>query len=84
MLARQADLSRAGPPAPLPLHWPYFMTSAPLAGSEVFNLTLEFQWRLERPLVEFLTSAYDTEFEDGDVVGLRLRKSVAERTHALQ
>lgn len=83
VLARRADLSLSAP-KPLPLHWAYYLTSAPLPGSEVFNLTMEFQWRLEKPLVEFLTTAYDAVFEDGEVVGLQLRKSVAARAHAVQ
>lgn len=83
VLARRADLS-ADPPRPYDTHWPYFLTSSPLPGSTVFNLTLEFQSRLERPLVDFLTTAYTRQFEDGDIVGLALRDAPAASSHALQ
>jgi hypothetical protein len=42
----------------------------------VFNLTLEFQARLEAPLVSVLNTEYDVAFEDGEVVGLIRRGTV--------
>ena len=84
VLARRTDLMLSGPPAPLPTRWPYYAMSAPLPGSTVFNLTTEFQWRLEKPLIEFLTTAYDTTFEDGEIVGLVLKSDSTRPAHALQ
>ncbi len=82
VLSRRADLSPE-PPKLLPTAWPFAVTGAPLPGSTVFNLTLEFQSRLERPLLEFLSSdAYITRFTDGDLVGLELR--TATTPHAVQ
>jgi len=54
-------------------HWLYYLTSAPLPGSSVFDLTVQFQAKLEEPLMEFFTSFYEVQFEDGEIVGLALR-----------
>jgi hypothetical protein len=70
VLARRSDLS-VSPPQPFATHWWYYITSSPLPGSQVYNLTLEFQSRLEAPLVHFLNSDYYVRaFEDGEIVGL--------------
>ena len=83
VLARRADLSPQ-PPRFYETHWPFYVTSSPLPGSTVFNLTLDFQSRLERPLVEFLTTAYEVDFEDGDIVGLVPHSARPPASHALQ
>lgn len=70
VLARRSDLTVASPVTPLPTHWWFYATSSPLPGSQVFNLTLEFQARLEAPLVSYLNTQYDIVFEDGDIVAL--------------
>ena len=70
VLARRSDLTVTTPVTPLPTHWWFYATSSPLPGSQIFNLTLEFQARLEAPLVTFLNTQYDIVFEDGDVVAL--------------
>jgi hypothetical protein len=51
-------------------HWLYYLTSAPLPGSSVFDLTVQFQAKLEEPLMEFFESFYEVRFEDGEIVGL--------------
>jgi hypothetical protein len=82
VLARRSDLTASGA-TPIPTHWWYYVTSSPLPGSEVYNLTLEFQARLEAPLVQFLNSEYDVAFEDGEIVGLvRRGTTVAKRDPA--
>jgi hypothetical protein len=81
VLARRADIDNATPPMQAPRWWNY-ITSSPLPGSTVFNLTLVFQSRLEAPLVRFLNDAYDRRFEDGDIVGLVLREDSTR--HAVQ
>ena len=82
VLVRRADLegTAAVPAAP---RWWNYITSSPLPGSTVFSLTLEFQARLEAPLVRFLNASYDRGFEDGDIVGLLLRPD-STTGHALQ
>lgn len=77
VLARRADLAVTTPIPPLPTHWWFYATSSPLPGSQIFNLTLEFQARLEAPLVSFLNSEYDVAFEDGEIVGLVRRRRAA-------
>ena len=52
------------------LHWLHYMMSFPLSGSSVFDLTLQFQAKLETPLSEFLKSSYEVQFEDGEVLAL--------------
>ena len=70
VLARRSDLV-VTPPRLFPMRWWYYATSSPLPGSQVYNLTLEFQSRLEAPLVQFLNSDYYVRaFEDGEIVGL--------------
>lgn len=81
VLARRADIDGPAAPAP-PSRWWNYITSSPLPGSTVFTLTLEFQSRLEAPLVRFLNGSYDRRFEDGDVVGLVLRQDTT--GHAVQ
>ena len=70
VLARRADLAVALPVTPLATHWWFYLTSSPLPGSDIFNLTLEFQARLEAPLVSVLNTEYRIAFEDGEIVGL--------------
>jgi hypothetical protein len=82
VLARRSDL-QGHAVAHLHPRWWHYVTSSPLPGSTVFNLTVEFQGRLEAPLVSFLNSSYDRRFEDGDVVGLVLQHD-AIPGHALQ
>jgi len=72
VLARPSDLA-VGAAQRLDTHWWHFVTSSPLPGSNVYNLTLDFQTKLEAPLVQFLTSAYDQPFDDGEILGLELR-----------
>jgi hypothetical protein len=69
VLVRRGDL-QSKTPGHLDPRWWHYITSSPLPGSTVFNLTVEFQARLEAPLVSFLNSSYDPRFEDGDIVGL--------------
>jgi hypothetical protein len=83
VLSRTADLA-LDTPVPLDTRWPYFLTSSPLPGSTVYNLTTAFQSRLDRPLVEFLNTAYRREFEDGEIVGLVLREQTVAAGHAVQ
>lgn len=54
--------------------WLHYMMSFPLPGSSVFDLTLQFQAKLEEPLTEFLKSSYEVQFEDGEVLALVPRK----------
>lgn len=84
VLARKADLEVAAPPRLLETRWWCYAGSLPLPGSQVYNLTLQFQDRLERPLVQFLLSEYDRTYDDGGVVGLVLRPSAAARADAVQ
>lgn len=83
VLVLRSDLNMAEP-RPLQTHWWHYVTSSPVAGSEVFNLTLEFQARLEAPLVRFLNSAYERRFEDGEILGLVLRGDPPTPRDALQ
>jgi hypothetical protein len=55
-------------------HWLHYMMSSPLPGSSVFDLTMQFQAKLEVPLMEFLKSSYEVQFEDGEVLALVPRK----------
>lgn len=55
-------------------HWLHYMMSSPLPGSSVFDLTMQFQAKLEEPLMDFLRSSYEVQFEDGEIVALVLRK----------
>lgn len=76
VLARRADLVVTTPVTKIPTRWWFYATSSPIPGSDVFNLTLEFQARLEAPLVSVLNTEYDVAFEDGEVVGLIRRVPV--------
>lgn len=84
VLARKADLDVTAPPRLLETRWWCYAGSLPLPGSQVYNLTLQFQDRLERPLVQFLLSEYDRTYDDGGVVGLVLRSAAAARPDAVQ
>jgi hypothetical protein len=69
---------------PLPTRWWYFATSSPLPGSAVFNLTVQFQARLEEPLRQFLVTNYTRQFENGEIVGLTFRTPGALTRRAVQ
>ena len=83
VLARRSDLDVPSV-QPLPTSWWYFVTSSPLPGSTVFNLTVQFQARLEEPLRQFLTTAYTRQFENGEIVGLVIQDQLALSRHAVQ
>lgn len=84
VLARRSDLIVAAAAQRLETRWWHYVTSSPLPGSTVYNLTLEFQASLETPLVQFLGSAYERQFEDGEIVGLVPRDRQHAISHALQ
>lgn len=84
VLARRADLA---PPVPVgrpSSHWLLFLTSSPLPGSSVFELTNRFQARLEAPLLEFLKAEYDIGLEDGAIVALLPREVGAKASEGLR
>lgn len=70
ILARRDDLGASIPKGRPSFDWLLFLTSSPLPGSTVHDLTSRFQARLEAPLVEFLRCDYDIGFEDGEIVAL--------------
>ena len=72
-MATKADLAVQSPVTPLPTAWWLYLASAPVAGSQIYNWTREFQARLEAPLVTMLNTEYERVFEDGEIVGLSLR-----------
>jgi hypothetical protein len=61
-----------------------FLTSSPLPGSSVFELTSRFQTKLEAPLLEFLMTEYDIGLEDGEIVALLPREVGANASEGLR
>lgn len=84
VIARQADLEQLPPAVESGPHWLMFLTSSPLPGSAVYDLTNRFQARLEAPLLEFLKAEYDIGLEDGEIVALLPREVGAKASEGLR